>query len=290
MKLEYSIILASLASVAASVAATVCVSDRSLKVSEYNLISPKIREELNIIVLSDLHMSVYGKDNHRLIKLVNGLKPDMILLPGDFFDIYLWRDSRDRTVSLLKNLVKIAPTFMSYGNHDLRYNIKTGEDVSTYAKNAGVYFLDGEYMDVKIKNQTVRVGGVYDHASYLEDFNEEWQTSKAYKFITDFQNTGLFKVLMLHRPNTFIFARQEWDIDAVVSGHDHGGIWRVPFLGALYAPEQGAFPKYVKGEFDLNGARLFISTGLEGYYDVPRVLNRPEIMKITVSGDENGNG
>ena len=55
------------------------------------------------------------------------------------------------------------------------------------------------------------------------------------------------------------------------------------FLCPVYAPEQGFLPEYDKGEFDICGTKMFLSTGLEGYYLVPRIFNRVEILKITIN-------
>ena len=70
--------------------------------------------------------------------------------------------------------------------------------------------------------------------------------------------------------------------DTVFCGHDHGGIWQIPFVGGVYAPEQGFFPEYDKGEYDFGRMKMFLSAGLEGYYIVPRLFNRPEILSVTV--------
>ena len=107
-----------------------------------------------------------------------------------------------------------------------------------------------------------------------------------YDFLTDFQDTSNYKIMMAHRPDSFIFgnASQVWDIDLVVSGHNHGGQVVIPFVGGLYGGDQGWFPEYDKGLFDLNKIKILISSGLgSGKQKLPRFNNPPEIVNLHIS-------
>lgn len=282
MKLSSKLTLLSSAAVSTALA-SFAFSELSIKTTAYTLKTDKISSPIIAAVLSDLHFSVFGKDNKRLIETVRKTNPDIILLAGDFFDFHNGRSNSEIVTKTLRSLCDIADVYMTPGNHDLRYNIKTGENCFIYAENAGVTVLNGEYRDIKINGQRVRIGGIFDHASYLEDFDEAWYKSPVYEFLKDFENTDSLSLLLMHRPNTFIYANDDFRIDAVFCGHDHGGIWRLPLIGGIYAPEQGIFPEYDKGEYDFGKTKMFLSSGLEGYYLVPRLFNRPEIIKLTIS-------
>lgn len=268
---------------AATLALTVAaVSDMALKTTKYTL-KTNTSVPFKVTVLSDLHFSQFGKDNVRLVNAVKATEPDVILLAGDFFDTHHGKSNADKVRKLFLSLCEIADVYMTPGNHDMRYNVATGENCFEYAENCGVKILNGSYADIEIKGQKVRIGGIFDHSVYLEDYGDRWYESDVYKYLKDFENTDAVKLLMMHRPNTFIYTDDDWDIDAVFSGHDHGGIWQIPFIGGVYAPEQGFFPEYDKGEYDFGKMKMFLSAGLEGYYIVPRLFNRPEILEITIT-------
>ena len=257
-------------------------SELSIKTTEYSLETGKITCPLTVTVLSDLHFSAFGKDNCRLVKAVRDTSPDVILLAGDFFDYHHGRTNTEKTVATFRALCSVAPVYMAPGNHDIRYDVQTGENYREYAENAGVTVLDGEYADIEIKGQKVRIGGIFDHSIYPEDYGKRWYSSPVYEYLKDFENTDSLSLLMMHRPNTFIYTDDRWHFDAVFSGHCHGGIWQIPLLGGVFASEQGFLPEYDKGEFDIAGTKMFLSSGLEGYYIVPRIFNRVEILKVKI--------
>lgn len=274
-------IIPTAAAVATGALSVAAVSDMCLKTTKY-ILKTGTSSEFKVVVLSDLHFAHFGKDNCRLIRAVEKSKPDIILLAGDFFDTHHGKDNVENVKKLFLALTKIADVYMAIGNHDIRFSVSTGENCIEYAENCGVTVLDGEYSDIVIKGQNVRIGGIFDHSIYLEDYGERWYKSDVYNYLKDFENTDSVKLLMMHRPNTFIYTNDNWNIDAVFCGHDHGGIWQIPFIGGVYAPEQGFFPEYDKGEYDFGKMKMFLLAGLEGFYIVPRLFNRPEILEITV--------
>lgn len=104
-------------------------------------------------------------------------------------------------------------------------------------------------------------------------------------FLEEFEDTDAFKIMISHRPDSFIFgeAAEEWDIDLVVSGHLHGGQVVVPLLGGVYGGDQGYFPEYVHGMYEIGNMHLFVTSGLgTNKKAVPRVNNRPEVAVIEI--------
>lgn len=261
---------------------TACaISEKAIKTTQYTL-NVQTSASLTVAVVSDLHFSRFGKDNRRLVAAVKKTEPDVIFLAGDFFDFHHDKSNRKIIEITMNAFCEIAPTYMCPGNHDMRYNVLTGENCLDYARAAGVTVLDGSYVDTVINGQNVRIGGIFDYSVYAEDYGQRWYESQVYSYLKDFENTDSLRFLLMHRPNTFIYTDDDWNIDAVFCGHDHGGIWRLPFIGGVYAPEQGFFPEYDKGEYSFGKMKMFLCAGLEGYYWVPRVFNRAEILKISI--------
>ena len=189
-------------------------------------------------------------------------------------------------VALLCRLNEIAPTFFAPGNHELEYISRTGDDLLTKVSNAGITIVNDSYVDCNFGGQTIRIGGSMGHAFPFGRTLEEFQSSDIYKFLTEFEDTDLPTVCLAHMPDTFIFnnAASYWPgVDLVISGHTHGGMIRLPFVGGLIAPMQGFFPDYDRGYFKLSSnMQMIIGTGLAGYGIVPRIFNLPEICVIDI--------
>ena len=255
----------------------VYISYNNLTFTNYTINSNKVNDNINVTIISDLHENRFGEDNTDLIKKIEKQSPDIILVAGDMTN----EDSTDikLVTNLMKRLSEIAPVFYSLGNTEYDNITKFNSDIINQLENVNVTVLDKEYEDIKIKNTTIRIGGMYDYAFALNGNN-------TYKFLCDFQDTNNYKIMIAHRPDSFIFgdASEVWDIDLVVSGHTHGGQVRVPLMGGLYVGDQGYFPMYDKGLFDLNKIKILISSGLgSGKQKIPRFNNVPEVVNLKIT-------
>ena len=255
----------------------VYISYNNLTFTNYTINSNKVNDNINVTIISDLHENIFGEDNTDLIKKIEKQSPDIILVAGDMTN----EDSTDikLVINLMKRLSEIAPVFYSLGNTEYDNITNFNSDIIEQLENVNVTVLDKEYEDIKIKNTTIRVGGMYDYAFALNGNN-------TYKFLCDFQDTNNYKIMIAHRPDSFIFgdASEVWDIDLVVSGHTHGGQVRLPFMGGLYVGDQGYFPMYDKGLFDLNKIKILISSGLgSGKQKIPRFNNVPEVVNLKIT-------
>jgi len=257
-----------------------------LVVSEYKLTNKKITAPLKIIMISDFHDRLHNRELSEIVSYVAPYKPDLILLPGDIFErveetlsnnivhpfIKSWRDfvAMPKSVYNIKNgrelvseLGKIAPVYISRGNHELYY---LPQDILAIV-NANATLLDNNDKTVVIKGMTIRIGGLstnYD-ISWMERFSKK---------------DGI-KILLSHNPEyytQFIKQTEKDTFDLVVSGHAHGGQWR--FFGkGVYAPGQGLFPNYTKGQF----GKHIISTGISNSIAVRRIGNPLEIVYIKIN-------
>ena len=263
------------------------ISYNKVITTNYSIITNEINNSVNLAIISDLHDNQIGDNNKDLINQINSLSSDVILVVGDILN----SDSKDSKIvtNLMKQLSKDNQVFYSLGNTDIDYIESGTSDLVKELENIGVTVLDNEYKDININGNNIRIGGMYAYAFGLNDNNDvdkDTMEEGVFDFLTDFQDTDNYKIMMAHRPDSFIFgnASQVWNIDLVVSGHNHGGQVVLPFIGGLYGGDQGWFPKYDKGIFDLNKIKILITSGLgSGKQKLPRFNNPPEIVNLYLS-------
>ena len=89
----------------------------------------------------------------------------------------------------------------------------------------------------------------------------------------------VFSIILSHRPEKCL---EYQDFSLSLSGHAHGGQWRIPYLlNGLLAPNQGFFPKYAGGLYEFENHHLIVSRGLARESTrIPRFYNRPELVVI----------
>ena len=93
---------------------------------------------------------------------------------------------------------------------------------------------------------------------------------------------NVFTVLLSHRPELF-YEYVCAGAELVLSGHAHGGQFRIPFIGGVYAPHQGILPEYDAGLYTEGDTNMYVSRGI-GNSDFPiRINNRPEIVFIELT-------
>ncbi len=253
-----------------------CIPKWSIKLTEYQIASSKLTTPLRIVQLSDLHNADFGE---KLPQLVAEQEPDLILFVGDLVDMD--RSDRDHALVTLSSLAEIAPVYVSMGNHDVVHESNYGIDLKAAFEATGATVLDSAYEDITVKGQGIRIGGIYGYclpAKYYEAREPESD------FLYTFQDTSDYTLLLTHMPVCWLIngSLEYWDVDCVLSGHAHGGQVILPFIGGLYAPDQGWFPGECSGHFETDNKHLFVTTGLGGTTPVPRFWNRPEIVVLEI--------
>lgn len=256
-------------------------------VTSYTFETDKVSSSVRLAFITDLHDGVFGEENSELVESIAALSPDAILMGGDMLSV----DSPDSGIvcTLIEALVPVAPVYYAEGNHEISYMRKSGDwNLYERIETAGATVMDLAYQDLTVRGETIRIGAMYDYAFALDDVNStnpERMRPSVYRFLTDFQNTDAYKVMISHRPDSFYYgeAAETWNIDLVLSGHVHGGQVVLPFVGGLYAPDQGFFPTYVHGLYPMGRIQLLISSGLGSQKgNVPRINNPPEIVLVTI--------
>lgn len=269
----------------AAAALAVAVDNARISVSRYGVTLENASAKVRIVLVSDLHGRSFGKGNSRLIEKIRLQQPDAVFLAGDMIDGDADENDVLSLLSLIEALCEVAPVYFSLGNHELEYMQKDALLLDKVA-SAGATAVNDSYVDVSIAGQAVRIGGTMGHGFYFGRTEEKFTSSAEYVFLKEFEDTPLPKICLAHMPDTFIFngAYKLWDVDLILSGHTHGGLIRVPFVGGLYAPMQGFFPEYDCGHFRLGeNMQMVISSGLAGYGIIPRINNPPEIAVIDIA-------
>ncbi|SEL22770.1 hypothetical protein SAMN04488700_1544 [Carnobacterium iners] len=232
-----------------------------------------------IIQLSDIHIPRQGVLLSQLIKKVALEKPDLIVLTGDLIDVR-GEFKRETLQKLAQSLVHIAPTYAVSGNHDAKGGyLKEWEDALTTA-NVRVLIDEAEWIPFE------EDGFLLMGLSEKEDFDSTPRPIlKSIALTKEMQNQP--KILLAHHPE--LFEDYLMDLtrvpDLILSGHAHGGQIRLPFIGGLFSPGQGRFPKYTDGVYyypEMPGNRMIVSRGIGNSTFPFRINNRPEIVVIVL--------
>lgn len=260
-------------------------SAHTLTTTHYTLSSSTI-SSLRIVQLTDLHNSEFGEGNSRLSDAVRDQSPDLILLTGDLLNSDEQRT--DIATNLIAQLCDIAPVYFSNGNHEIEYEERYGVDIDELYREAGAVVLEKEYQDITVKNQKIRLGGIYGYClpgKYLETGEADPEETA---FLEEFQDTDLPKILMCHMPVCWMIngSLDDWDVDYVFAGHVHGGEVILPFIGGLYGPDLGWFPGKLEGLYssETGEKTLVLSRGLGTNESIPRFNNIPEVMVVDIQG------
>lgn len=255
------------------------VCSNTLEIKNYSITTDKLDTKVKFVFISDLHNKEYGENNIDLISKIKEQSPDFIAVGGDMVNKY---SADDRVMKeLLPNLVQTAPTYCVLGNHEL--TLAEQIDFKSDINSTGAKLLDNEAVTLNINGEEILLGGMSDFPYY--EFNApDFETDERY-FWEDFKerSKNCFSILLNHQPEYLSDITQDCKIDLIMCGHTHGGLVQLPFVGGLFAPNQGFFPKYDKGEFDLNGTKMIISAGLGDAYPVLRINNCPEITVVNIN-------
>ena len=242
-----------------------------MEITKTKIFSAKLSRSYRIVVAADLH----NREPKGIIEEIRKLSPDMILVPGDLCHNldkpHYHRDSKNGFL-FLERASEIADVYYSVGNHEKAVSKST---VRRIAKT-GAILLD---------NKTVICGelaiGGLSSVSYNGRLRETPPPDLEY--LKKFDSNHAFKLLLSHHPEYYPRYIRETDIDLTVSGHAHGGQWRI-FGRGVFAPGQGLFPKYTSGLFE---NRLYVSRGLTNTcHPIPRIFNKTELAVIELVTEE----
>ena len=241
-----------------------------LNVVNYTLATEKFTKPVRIVMLSDLHASFYGENQVDLIDAIKKQTPDMIIFAGD---ILVDDMPHLGPIMLLEGIKDLCPCYASAGNHEL-----IGDDKTACKKifhHYGIGVVESEYHTVTVNGQTMDICGLEDHFAGYNEFQRQVEELTAFK-------SPHYSLLISHHPE-FVELFKKMDFDLILSGHAHGGQWRIPYLlNGVFAPDQGFFPKYAGGLYTHNNTKQIVGRGLVKFYVIPRIFNRPELVVVDI--------
>ncbi|MDO5292473.1 MAG: metallophosphoesterase [bacterium] len=248
-----------------------------LVVTEYTIENTKIPPSFGgfrIVQISDLHCAEFGTGNKNLIDTVKHLDPDIIVLTGDMLD----SDHTDFTPveEFLNGIQSIAPIYSVTGNHDYD-STSIYQKLKFYYTTYNICDLDAAGVIINKGNSSILLQGLGASANIT---NSSHLLPKA--------DPDKFNILLYHYSNHFDYL-SSFNYDLVLSGHAHGGIVRLPFVGGVLGNNGVLFPKYDYGKFvnKDNPNMTMISSGGLGDADIPRYNNNPEVVLITLKSTQN---
>ena len=263
-------------------------------VTDYEYISDKVPaafDNYKIAVLSDLHCKRIGRDNKRLINKVNDIAPDLIICAGDMVT-----DNAKRmnvTYGLLQNLSERYNIIYAYGNHELklRINPRAHDRFISYindVKNLGINVLNNTSFELSKDNEHIHIFGLnINRRFYTKIWKKVYMGNDYLDKLVGKPDNDELNILIAHNPEYFN-NYSDWGADIVFSGHIHGGMVVLPYIGGVIAPSYRLFPYYDFGKYENDDSTMFLSRGL-GSHTIPlRIFNPPEIMNITLRRTEDG--
>jgi len=244
----------------------------ALPVSIRNL--PPAFHGFRIVQISDIHFEAYTEPFflNRIIREVNALSADLVLITGDFITHGPPRSTPEKAIYVIAETLKdlTCPQRIGcMGNHD---SVVGAEFVAGILRDHGTPILINQYLPIERNGDRIWIGGVEDPASSRPNLSLAMP-----------RNPDGPVILMAHAPDYADNVVRHPDghkVDLILSGHSHGGQIRLPVLGPLVLPPMGR--KYVEGYFQFGPLQLYVNRGL-GAVGVPFRFNcPPEITTITL--------
>ena len=276
-KMNLRIILPVLLALLLALAGWILWSNRALELNTCTVESldlPNSFDGFRIAHVSDLHNAEFGDNNGKLLTMLQEAQPDIIAITGDLIDSR--RTNISVALKFAEEAVKIAPCYYVPGNHEAR--IAEYDVLRSGLEKLGVAVLQNENTTMEISGEKITVAGVLDpsfETDYLLGDSETVMKDYLQSTVTE----DAYTLLLSHRPE-LLQAYADYGIELVLSGHAHGGQFRLPLAGGLIAPNQGFFPEYDAGLFTKENTDMIVSRGIGNSAFPFRFNNPPEVILV----------
>ena len=256
--------------------------NRTIQTQTFRLCAPNLPQAfsaLRVVQISDLHGEVFGENSRRLIAAVKNAKPDLIAITGDLADEYT-------DLSMLRPLVSklcaIAPVFYVTGNHEWVLTREKRQQLFEILDECGVIRLRNEFRLLQKNGETMVLAGV-------DDPNGPYDQKTPAQLVKEIRETCADEayILMLSHRNDQLEMWARLGVDAVLCGHAHGGVVRLPVLGGLFGTRYELLPEYTAGVYAQGKTQVLVSRGLGRSHRIPlRFCNRPQLVVAILEREE----
>lgn len=251
----------------------VIVTEYTYKHSEV----PEAFEGYKILMISDMHEAPFSD---QIAEHIKRLSPDIIVFTGD---MALLPDKSIRATSKIAKTVKDIPMYAVSGNHETQGDYY--DEIITTLWQKGITPLDNDSVCIERGDDSFLLLGIKDPAS--NTVSEEQLEEIRKQIESEFPDGPCFSILLSHRADLYPNIK-DTSADLILSGHLHGGVMRLPFLGGVVGKnEDKLFPKYEYGLYkDDESADMIVSGGCDKNPEKKRYFNPPEIVLITLEREE----
>lgn len=259
--------------------------------SEFKVTRYRIRTEegrgpdrpFSVVFLSDLHNASYGEENEELLSEIRNENPEAVFVAGDMVTAGPDVPQMDAALGLMDELTKRYPVYYANGNHESR--MKQGTRAETYERYAntirsfGVHLLENTKERIELQRMPVTVWGLELESEYFRrGIGRSLSKADVLEKLGE-PDAHAYNILLAHHPCYFP-AYASWGAQLSLSGHLHGGLVRLPFLGGVVSPQLRLFPRYDRGLYTENGKKMIVSAGLGSHTVNLRINNPPELIVI----------
>ena len=256
-------------------------------VNRVRIPSERVKKGLRIVMVSDLHARSYFQN---VGKMIARERPDLILLAGDMVEDRHHTQTKRVSYAFFRDVTKIAPVYAIFGNHERR--VSWQEEVRREMEEAGIVILENRMITMPVKEEHVAILGLDEGSGLHARFHTKAPQTDHLALLRECERSSGIRIVMDHYPENFAKAGDlsynQCAFEVMVAGHAHGGQVRLPWIGGLYAPGQGVFPRYTKGLYREKDANLVVSNGLGGQWYLPRFGNRPSVWTIELAPEKEG--
>lgn len=277
------------AAAAGALTGRICYECRHFTTEYYDVRSDKIPEAFDsfrFVVLSDLHNYDFDQGNRQLISQIENLKPDAVMIAGDMIDAHPGADM-SVAVQMVRDLCDRWPVYFGNGNHEQRvalYPENYGDMNERWRKairHQNLHMLRNQHITIKKGQDSINIYGLELNRRYYKRFRKVPMKTHYLTEKLGVCDRKAFNLLLAHNP-LYFDEYAHWGADLVLSGHVHGGVVILPFLGGVISPQVRLFPKYYAGEYFCGRSEMILSRGLHMHSFRIRLFNMPELSCVTL--------